>query len=528
MNKLPTKQIYLLIIIIVGIIALSIYSTYAIFTFEGSTSNIVSLYTPNSLKINESVSEYQQVTVDASSYTTTDIDIYNTHDYEVCYSVWYKLINSNNSLTKIYQITKNTASSSSTLSPISSTRISILIINDNPDPIKVNIGLASTKNEGTCSLNISKDKNIITETIDTYEDLTKIINKETAIPEKEGYLTYKNETTKVTLPKDKILISKEFTYHEEEFTLTNPETIEAKDFLKYQSTEDTSYYTCLASSSCNYLYKINKITKTEDLNKDIYELTSYDLLKGYLATTSGTKQINTNNQTNYIYYGDNPHNYIYYNCTNEEDKNTCELWRIIGTTLDKNTGKYLTKIIKDTSIPSSTYDSLSNKWSTSTINKYLNEEYKINSIRFLEEPTINQEMIKGNILTLDKITYLDTNEKAKVFLMNLSDYILSSSCTTELTSSCLNNNWLNSGEKTMTMTGVTIESTITSEEPTTEDDLTTSENTTITNNQIVAVSASIESLPVDTTLSIRPVIYLKSRTLVVSGTGSLEDPYIIK
>ena len=115
MNKLPTKQIYLLIIIIVGIIALSIYSTYAIFTFEGSTSNIVSLYTPNSLKINESVSEYQQVPVDASSYTTTDIDIYNTHDYEVCYSVWYKLINSNNSLTKIYQITKNTASSSSTL-----------------------------------------------------------------------------------------------------------------------------------------------------------------------------------------------------------------------------------------------------------------------------------------------------------------------------------------------------------------------------------------------------------------------------
>ena len=154
MNKLPTKQIYLLIIIIVGIIALSIYSTYAIFTFEGSTSNIVSLYTPNSLKINESVSEYQQVTVNASSYTTTDIDIYNTHDYEVCYSVWYKLINSNNSLTKIYQITKNTASSSSTLSPISSTRISILIINDNPDPIKVNIGLASTKNEGTCSLKI--------------------------------------------------------------------------------------------------------------------------------------------------------------------------------------------------------------------------------------------------------------------------------------------------------------------------------------------------------------------------------------
>ena len=34
MNKLPAKQIYLLTIIIVGIIALSIYSTYALFSIS--------------------------------------------------------------------------------------------------------------------------------------------------------------------------------------------------------------------------------------------------------------------------------------------------------------------------------------------------------------------------------------------------------------------------------------------------------------------------------------------------------------
>lgn len=523
MNKLPTKQIYLLIIIIVGIIALSVYSTYAIFTFEGSTSNIVSLYTPNSLKINESVSEYQQITVDASSYTTTDIDIYNTHDYEVCYSIWYKFVNSDNSLTKIYQITPNTTTSSSTLSTISSTRISILIINDNPEQVKVNIGLASTKNEGTCSLNISKDKSQITETISSYEELTKIINKETAIPEKEGYLTYKNETAKVTLPEDKILISKEFTYHEELFTLTNPESIDIKDILKYQSTEDTSYYTCLNSSSCTSIYKINEVTKKTESNKDIYELTSYDLLKGYLNTTSGTKKITLNNQENYIYYGDNPHNYIYYNCTNEEDKNTCELWRIIGTTIDKNTGKYLTKIIKDNSISSTQSISLPNDWKISNISKYLNEEYKINSQRFLEEPTTHEELIEGNILTLDKITYLDKAEKNKVSLMNLSDYILSSSCTSELTELCLRNNWLNNGERTLTMTTNKIENITSTEEP-----LENEKQTTTINNQIIAVSNTIESLSTNTDLNIRPVVYLKSRTLVISGTGSLEDPYIIK
>ena len=85
MNKLPTKQIYLLVIIIVGIIALSIYSTYAIFTFEGSTSDIVSIYTPNTLKVSEDVYEYKQIKVSKDSYITTDIDIYNSFNYDLCF-----------------------------------------------------------------------------------------------------------------------------------------------------------------------------------------------------------------------------------------------------------------------------------------------------------------------------------------------------------------------------------------------------------------------------------------------------------
>ena len=63
MNKLPTKQIYLLTIIIVGIIALSVYSTYAIFTFESETSDIVSIHTPKSLNISENIYEYQQLSI---------------------------------------------------------------------------------------------------------------------------------------------------------------------------------------------------------------------------------------------------------------------------------------------------------------------------------------------------------------------------------------------------------------------------------------------------------------------------------
>ena len=339
MNKLPTKQSYLLIIIIVGIIALSIYSTYAIFTFEGSTSDIVSLYTPNSLKINVSSYEYKQLTIDSSSYTTTDVDIYNTTDTSICYSLWYQVVGSTNK--DLVQVLEHTTSisTSGTLDSITSTRKNLLIINDNDTPVKINIGVASTKNEGACSLNITEDKSLINTTIKDYQKLTNLINKETKESSKEGYLIYKNNKEPLTINKDNFYVSSKFTYHEESFALTDPIKLSTEDILKYQS-DTTEYYTCLDTTSCKYLYKINKIDtttiKNELTNKDedTYQITSYDTLKGYLDTTSGVRKVSLNNIDNYYYYGDNPHNFIYYNCLNSMDTTTCELWRIIGTFYD--------------------------------------------------------------------------------------------------------------------------------------------------------------------------------------------------
>ena len=60
MNKLPAKQIYLLSIIVFGIITLSVYSTYAIFTLESETSDIINLETANVLNIESNTYEYKQ------------------------------------------------------------------------------------------------------------------------------------------------------------------------------------------------------------------------------------------------------------------------------------------------------------------------------------------------------------------------------------------------------------------------------------------------------------------------------------
>jgi len=84
------------------------------------------------------------------------------------------------------------------------------------------------------------------------------------------------------------------------------------------------------------------------------------------------------------YEGENPDNYVYYNCTDESDASTCELWRIIGTfngsdmNLDSN--KEYTKIIKATSIGTMKWDEeYENDWVNSTLNTYLNGEY-LNSL----------------------------------------------------------------------------------------------------------------------------------------------------
>ena len=140
MNKIPAKQIYLLSIIIIGIIALSVYSTYALFTFESETSNVVTIHTPTSLQISENIYEYQQIKVKENSVSTIDIDIYNSFDYDACYSIWYKIIGEfDEEKVQLFQKSKELLTSSGILSSQQNIRVTIAIINDNENEIKVNL-----------------------------------------------------------------------------------------------------------------------------------------------------------------------------------------------------------------------------------------------------------------------------------------------------------------------------------------------------------------------------------------------------
>ena len=234
MEKLPTKQIYLLAIIIVGLVTLSVYSTYAIFSFESSTSDVVSLKTPNSLYLNTDIAEYRQVSVPKNDSRTADVDIYNTYNYDVCYSIWYKVI-AEKSTVNAYEKTDKSIATSGLISAGASKRVTVLLTNDDEEDALVNIGLSYVESGETCNLNLTEDKMNITKTIANGNLLNNTIIKSVgANNNSEGYLKYENNNKVIDLPNDKkVNISDKFTLSNETFTLTDPIEIETKDIANY-------------------------------------------------------------------------------------------------------------------------------------------------------------------------------------------------------------------------------------------------------------------------------------------------------
>ena len=515
MNKIPAKQIYLLIVIIVGIVGLSVYSTYSIFTLESSTDDIVNINTPDRITLNTEVYEYRQITIPKNAIITTDIDIYNNIDDSLCYGIWYKVMSGEGNKVKVYEITDTSLTTSGVIESVTSKRVKLLLVNDSDNEVKVNLGLSHEKNSDSCSFNLTSGRSLITATFNDPQLLSNAIIRST-LPrnEEEGYLVYKNNEEEIKLSlNSKISISKAFTYSKEEFSLKEPELIDASELNKYVSNATTSYYTCLETDKCHTLYKINMVKITEEATM----ITKYDTLVGYLSGESGLRK----DDNNYVFYGDNPHNFIYYNCKNELDTSTCELWRIMGFYYNEETNKYLTKIIKDSSLGTYIYDLNNTLYNKSSLSNYLNTEYKMND-NLSVEIEYNEERISEE----DESTTIETlpnKSKAKVTLMKLTDYLSASVCEnknpTNYEKSCLYSNWLNKGLNEFTMTSKREKITI---------NLETDEEIITENNIVYTVGSNINETLINNKNHVRPVIYLKERTLLFSGEGTIDNPYMIK
>lgn len=238
-----------------------------------------------------------------------------------------------------------------------------------------------------------------------------------------------------------------------------------------------------------------------------------------MSSTTVLSEDGTSTSKEYRYAGINPKNYIYFNCKDDSKFDTCELWRILGiyNVSNGNETEARIKLVKAGSEEMAAWDANGgNTYNTSTLNSYLNNDF-YNKLSKTAKSQIQEATYKlGGAADLEinsKELYATEQSagesiNAKVGLMNLSDYVFASGMNDETIISNLaslnTNNWLFKEQNEW---------------------LINKNNTnaiyTINNTGEVATGASTEEK------MIRPVVYLASNVKIMSGDGSLENPYVL-
>lgn len=250
-------------------------------------------------------------------------------------------------------------------------------------------------------------------------------------------------------------------------------------------------------------------------------------LNNYLLTLVDTEQ-GTGEfiyENGYRYEGLNPNNYVILDN---------ELWRIIGI-FDSYShgidGQNLAKIIRNDSIGDYKWSSSSNNWDTSSLKSYLNATYYNGLLQNSKNIIESVKWKLGGISTYSAkdITAAYTTERGTtvrsgnpiettghIGLIYPSDYgyaapktscARSKDLTAYNVSGCYNNNWLFKAVS--------------------EWFLTTNSYTSgyvwylHSNGRMVHIISN-------TQFAVRPVLYLKSNTMIISGDGTSENPYIIQ
>ncbi len=489
MFKSPIKQIYLLLIVIVGIISLSVYSTYALFIYEKETGEVVNINTLDYLQVGANIKEYKRALVKGNSLTFIDVDISNPSDSLMCYGLWYQVV-SNNEDVHAYKSSIDSVTSGS-LEGLGSRRVSIVIFNDNKDDVSVNVGVNGSS-DLSCNLNLDDDKYLITDVYNvTY--LNEYLLGSVSDKEIERASEYKEiEDYFIEKDMDKLLVSSKFEFDNGIFTLLDSYEINVSDIK-----EDELYYFIL-----------------DDNNHEMYKITSMD--DNYINTTRYIGFVESINGIvkyldNYEYYGANPQNYI---CFNEKD-NQCELYRIVGLFKDDN--KYNVKIVRNDYTGIERYSINDNNLFVSdegnNIYEYLNKYYNdlpLNSKKQIVEYEYKVDYNNNIDDELIDIYNYDSKNKYKlnVGLLNITDYLYASNCNNKKISDydmdCNKNNWLYKYADEMLINRLDIDD----------------ENIFMIGNSRIT--------RYDTELYVRPLMYLKDDVMIVKGDGTINNPFIIR
>ena len=165
--RVPLKESYLLIIIIVGILSLCMYSSFALFSLEKTTSkDIFTMKAASDIETTLKIFEYKKITVSAGDNTSVMVNVNNDTGGSIYYGVFYEMVSPSTKTDDIgiYKIDWSENATSGSITNGSILPVELLVINNTSSDITLNIGVAgSDSNE----LGLTDGKTLITETFNT-------------------------------------------------------------------------------------------------------------------------------------------------------------------------------------------------------------------------------------------------------------------------------------------------------------------------------------------------------------------------
>ena len=159
------KKVYLLVIVIVSLIVLALYSTYAMFTADLNIGEFVEL-TASTLPTEGYTQEYETIGIDAYQSKTINLNIKNSTSNSLYYGVWYEMkdpstINSN---IKIGLLSTIPNPVSGQVASNETKLVKINVFNNTNNAIVINIGAGYST---TSSLNLPSNRTLVSGTFDT-------------------------------------------------------------------------------------------------------------------------------------------------------------------------------------------------------------------------------------------------------------------------------------------------------------------------------------------------------------------------
>ena len=157
--KIKIKEAYLLILIVLGLVSLSVYSTYALFTKEVTIDNVVSFNTSISLSDSNLV-EYELVTLSPNETKIIELVVSNSSTSTLYYGCWYETLSSNPNITIGMYLEKSNVPATGTIATNEVKTLVVGITNNSTSTTLVNIGVVGSTTE---NLGLSASRNIITD-----------------------------------------------------------------------------------------------------------------------------------------------------------------------------------------------------------------------------------------------------------------------------------------------------------------------------------------------------------------------------